>query len=176
MAGEILFIDGDNDRRWCLAKAAGPGNITSCRTADILFGDFDRMRADKTAGILRRSLPANGLYVVRSGCEALEFIRHRGSQCDPKRRLPPILALLDEDLSGMAGHSILRSMLNLPSLGEMMLIILVGAGRVIAHRLWSPQADGYLEKPFMFRKLMVCLRSRGASPPIAHISFREMPV
>jgi hypothetical protein len=66
-------------------------------------------------------------------------------------------------------------MLNLPSLGEMMIIILVGAGRVIAHRLWSPEADGYLEKPFTFRKFMVCLRSWGASLPIAHISFREMP-
>jgi hypothetical protein len=65
--------------------------------------------------------------------------------------------------------------LNLPSLGEMMIIILVGAGRVVAHRQWSPEADGYLEKPFTFRKFMACLRSLGAFPPIARISLPEMP-
>ena len=175
MAGKILLIEGDIDRRWRLAQAIGRGECLPGEAADILFGDFDRARAEETAGVLRRNLPFNGLCVVRSGCEALEFLRHRGLRCEPERRLPPVIALLDEDLSGMAGHSILRSMLKLPSLGEMMIIILVGAGRVIAHRLWSPEANGYLEKPFTFRKFMVCLRSWGASPTIAHISFREMP-
>jgi len=175
MTGEILLIDSDNDRRWRLAKVAGPGNITSCWTADILFGDFDRTRAERTAGILRRSLPANGLYVVRSGCEALEFIRHRGSQCDPKRRLPPILALLDEELSGMAGHSILRSMLRLPSLGEILMIILVDAGRTVAHLQWTPEADGYLEKPFTLRKLRNFIRSLGAEVAMTRSSHMEAP-
>jgi CheY-like chemotaxis protein len=175
MAGKILLIEGDIDRRWRLAQAIGRGDLLPGGVAEILFGDFERARAEATVGVLRRNLPLNGIHVVRSGCEALEFLRHRGLQGEPERPLPPVLALLDEDLSGMAGHSILRSMLNLPSLGEMMIIILVGAGRVIAHRLWSPEADGYLEKPFTFRKLMACLRSRGASPPIAHISLREMP-
>jgi len=175
MTGEILLIDSDNDRRWRLAKVAGPGNITPCWTADILFGDFDRTRAERTAGILRRSLPANGLYVVRSGCEALEFIRHRGSQCDPKRRLPPILALLDEELSGMAGHSILRSMLRLPSLGEILVIILVDAGRAVAHLQWTPEADGYLEKPFTLRKLRNFIRSLGAEVAMTRSSHMEAP-
>jgi len=143
--------------------------------AEILFGDFERARADATVGVLRRNLPVNGIHVVRSGCEALEFLRLRCSQCGSEHRSPPILALLDEDLSGMAGHSILRSMFNLPSLGEMMIIILVGAGRVVSHRQWSPKADGYLEKPFTFRKFMVCLRSLGSFPPVARTSFREMP-
>ena len=175
MAGKILLIEGDIDRRWRLAQAIGRGERLPGGIADILFGDFEQARAEATVGVLRRNLPVNGIHVVRSGCEALEFLRHRASQCAPESPLPPVLALLDEDLSGMAGHSILRSMLNLPSLGEMMIIILVGAGRVIAHRLWSPEADGYLEKPFTFRKFMVCLRSWGVPPPIAHISFREMP-
>jgi CheY-like chemotaxis protein len=175
MAGKILLIEGDIDRRWRFAQAIGRGECLPGGVAEILFGDFERARAEATVGVLRRNLPVNGIHVVRSGCEALEFLRRRGLHCEPERRLPPVIALLDEDLSGMAGHSILRSMLNLPSLGEMMIIILVGAGRVIAHRLWSPEADGYLEKPFTFRKFMVCLRSWGVSPPIAHISFREMP-
>jgi CheY-like chemotaxis protein len=175
MAGKILLIEGEIDRHWRLTQAIGQGECLPGCVADILFGDFEQARAEATVGVLRRNLPINGIHVVRSGCEALEFLRSRGLHGEPERRLPPVLALLDEDLSGMAGHSILRSMLNLPSLGEMMMIILVGAGRVVAHRLWSPEADGYLEKPFTFRKLMACLRSLGVSPPIAHISFREMP-
>jgi CheY-like chemotaxis protein len=175
MAGKILLIEGDIDRRWRLAKAIGGGACLPGGVAEILFGDFERARAEATVGILRRNLPVNGIYVVRSGCEALEFLRRRCSQSGSERRSPPILALLDEDLSGMAGHSILRSLLNLPSLGEMMMIILVGAGRVVSHRQWSPGADGYLEKPFTFRKFMVCLRSLGVFPPVARISFPEMP-
>jgi len=175
MTGEILLIDGDDGRCCRLALAAGPGNVTPSRAADILFGDFDRARAEKTGGILRRNLPANGLYVVRSGCEALEFIRQRGLQCDPKRRLPPILALLDEDLSGMAGHSILRSMLRLPSLGEIFMIILVDAGRAVAHRQWTPEVDGYLEKPFTFRKLRNFIRSLDATAAMTRGSLLEAP-
>jgi len=175
MAGRILLIDGNRERRWRLAQSIGRGECLPGGVAEILFGDFERARAEATAGVLRRNLPLNGIHVVRSGCEALEFLRHRCRHCVPERRSPPILALLDEDLSGMAGHSILRSMFNLPSLGEMMAIILVGAGRVVSHRQWSPGADGYLEKPFTFRKFMVCLRSLGAFPPVARISSGEMP-
>jgi CheY-like chemotaxis protein len=175
MTGKILLIEGDIDRRWRLVRTSRLGKDAPGGAADILFGDFDRARADETAGTLRRNLPVNGLYVVRSGCEALEFLRHRGSPCKPENPLPPVLALLDEDLSGMAGHSILRSVLNLPSLGEMMMIILVGAGRVVAHRQWSPEADGYLEKPFTFSKLRACIRSFGASAVAAPFSLLEVP-
>jgi CheY-like chemotaxis protein len=175
MAGKILLLEGEINHCWRLAQAIGRGECLPDGAAEILFGDFEQARAEATVGVLRRNLPVNGIHVVRSGCEALEFLRRRGVQCQPGRRWPPILALLDEDLSGMAGHSILRSMLNLPSLGEMMIIILVGAGRVVSHRQWSPEADGYLEKPFTFRKFMACLRTLGAFPPVARISLREMP-
>ncbi len=175
MAGKILLIEGGIDRRWRLAQAIGRGECLPDGAADILFGDFEQARAEATLGVLRQNLPVNGIHVVRSGCEALEFLRCRGSHCEPGRRSPPILALLDEDLSGMAGHSILRSMLHLPSVGEMMMIILVGAGRVVSHRQWSPEADGYLEKPFTFRKFMACLRSLGAFPPSGRFSLPEMP-
>jgi CheY-like chemotaxis protein len=174
MTGKILLIEGDIDRRWRLVRTSRLGKDAPGGAADILFGDFDRARADETAGTLRRNLPVNGLYVVRSGCEALEFLRHRGSPCKPENPLPPVLALLDEDLSGMAGHSILRSVLNLPSLGEMMMIILVGAGRVVAHRHWSPGADGYLEKPFTFSKLRACIRSLGALAAVGRVPFPEL--
>jgi len=175
MAGKILLIEGNMDRRWRLAQAVGRGECLPGGVADILFGDFEQARAEATVGALRRNLPVNGIHVVRSGCEALEFLRRRVLHCEPEHRLPPVLALLDEDLSGMAGHSILRSMLNLPSIGEMMIVILVGTGRVVAHRLWSPEADGYLEKPFTFRKFMACLRSLGECPPGSRISFRGTP-
>lgn len=160
MAGLILLID-EIDSRWRLAKAAGRDRGILYRAADILFGDFDRVRTESTVEVLRRNLPENGIHVVRSGCEALDFLRCRGSQCDRERRLPPVLALLDEDLSGMAGHSILRSLFTLPRLGELIVIILAGRERVPAHRQWLPSADGYLEKPFTFRKFMASLQSVG---------------
>ena len=175
MTGNILLIEGDIDRRWCLSQAIARVECPPGGVAEILFGDFEQARAEATVGVLRRNLPVNEIHVVRSGCEALEFLRRRGLPCEPEHRLSPILALLDEDLSGMAGHSILRSVLNLPSLGEMMMIILVAAGRVVSHRQWLPEADGYLEKPFSFRKFMVCLRSLGTFPPMARSSFRETP-
>jgi CheY-like chemotaxis protein len=174
MAGKILLIEGDIDRRWRLAQAIGRGEGLPGGVADILFGDFDRARADETTGALRRNLPVNGLYVVRSGCEALEFLQHRVSQCKPESPLPPVLALLDEDLSGMAGHSILRRMLMIPSLEEILMIILVGAGRAVAHRHWSPEVDGYLEKPFTFSKLRACIRSIGALAAVGRVPFPEL--
>jgi len=175
MTGEILLIGCGIDRRWRLVRTSRPGTEVPGGVADILFGDFDRARADETAGALRLNLPFNGLYVVRSGCEALEFLRHRVSQCRPESSLPPVLALLDEDLSGMAGHSILRRMIIIPSLEEILMIILVGAGRAVAHRQWSPGADGYLEKPFTFGKLRACIRSFGESAVAARAPFLEAP-
>jgi DNA-binding response OmpR family regulator len=175
MTGKILLIEGDIDRRWRLSQAIGRGECLPGGAADILFGDFDRARAEETAGVLRRNLPFNGLYVVRSGCEALEFLRSRGLHCEPERRSPPVLALLDEDLSGMAGHSILRSMLRLSSLGEILMIILVDAGRTVAHRQWTPEADGYLEKPFTLRKLRNFIRSLGAATAMTRSSLLEAP-
>jgi CheY-like chemotaxis protein len=123
MTGKILLIEGDIDRRWRLSQAIGRVECLPGGVAEILFGDFEQARAEATVGVLRRNLPVNEIHVVRSGCEALEFLRRRGSPCKPENPLPPVLAILDEDLSGMAGHSILRSVLNLPSLGEMMMII-----------------------------------------------------
>jgi DNA-binding response OmpR family regulator len=55
------------------------------------------------------------------------------------------------------------------------MIILVGAGRAVAHRQWSPQADGYLEKPFTFSKLRALIRSLGDSAAAGRASFREVP-
>jgi CheY-like chemotaxis protein len=175
MTGKSLLIGCGIDRRWRLVRTSRPGKEVPGGVADILFGDFDRARADETVGALRRHLPVNRLYFVRSGCEALEFLRHRVSQCRPESPLPPVLALLDEDLSGMAGHSILRRMLVIPSIEEILMIILVGAGRDVAHRQWSPRADGYLEKPFTFGKLRACIRSLGASASAGSSPFLEVP-
>lgn len=173
MAGRVLLIDESRQGRWCLTQAIGWRKDASHRVADILFGDFDRVRAEATLDTLKRSLPANKIHVVRSGCEALEFLRQRVLHPDPERPSRPVLALLDEDLSGMAGHSILRSMRKLPSLGDVLLIVLVGAGRVAVHRQWVPEPDGYLEKPFAFFKLRDCLKSLGKSAAAAFIPLPE---
>jgi CheY-like chemotaxis protein len=175
MTGKVLFVDERRPRRWCVAKAAGWYGNVSGRIADILFGDFDRERAEATVAVLRRRLPANELHVVRSGCEALAFLRQRGLLPDPERQQRPVLALFDEDLSGMAGHSILRSMLKLPSLGGRMIVLLVGTGRVIVHRQWAPEPDGYLVKPFTFHKLLDCLESFGEAESSARIPLLELP-
>lgn len=175
MAGKILFVDGNRQRRWCLAKAMGWKGPVSGRVADILFGDFDRMRAEATVAVLKRSLPANDIHVVRSGCEALAFLRQREQPPDPERQPRPVLALFDEDLSGMAGHSILRSMVKLPSLGGRMIILLVGAGRVPVHRQWASEPDGYLEKPFTVLKLRECIESLGESASAARAFLLELP-
>jgi len=175
MTGKILLIGCGIDRRWRLVRSSRPAKEIFGGAADILFGDFDRARAEETVGVLRRNLPINGLNVVRSGCEALEFLRHRESQCAPESPLPPVLALLDEDLSGMAGHSILRSMLRPSSLGEILMIILVDAGRTVAHRQWTPEADGYLEKPFTFWKLRNSIRSLDAEAAMIRSSLLEAP-
>jgi two-component system, response regulator len=175
MAGKILLIEGDADRRWRLAKAAGSGACLPGGAAEILFGDFERARAEATVGILRRNLPFNEIHFVRSGCEALDFLRCRGLQCGRERRSPPVLALLDEDLSGMAGHSILRSMFKLPQRGEFLVIILAGRERLPAHRQWSPEADGYLEKPFTFGKFSVSLQSLGTPRLLTCGTWHEAP-
>lgn len=161
MAGRILWFDESSRRPWRLAVAGGLRSGPARPPADILFGDFDPPRVEATVGELRRSLPANGIHVVRSGCEALEFLRQRGRRSDPDGQSRPVIMLLDEEISGMAGHSILRSMLKRPLPGGRLIILLVGAGRIPAHRQWAPEPDGYIEKPFSFIKLLRCIRSAG---------------
>lgn len=174
MTGSILWFDESSPCPWRLARAGGWRGGPARRTADILFGDFDRPRAEATVGALKRSLPANDIHIVRSGCEALEFLRQRECCPGPERQRRPVLMLLDEDISGMAGHSILRSMLKLPLLDGRMIILLVGEGRIPVHRQWAPEPDGYLEKPFAFLKLRNCIRSVGgyASPACAPLLER----
>jgi CheY-like chemotaxis protein len=175
MAGHVLLVDVDADRCWHMVQAVPGEEGMRARAADILFGDFDRARAEATVCALRRSLPANEIHVVRSGCEALAYLRQRGLQTEPERLPRPVLALLDEDLSGMAGHSILRSMLKLPLLGGRLIILLVGAGRIAAHRQWSPEPDGYLEKPLTYFKLRDCIRSVGGFASSARTPLPELP-
>ena len=74
MTGSILWMDEGSPCRWRLAKAGGRRDGGAGRIADILFGDFDRARAEAAVRALRRSLPANEILIVRSGCEALEFL------------------------------------------------------------------------------------------------------
>ncbi|NPV04323.1 MAG: hypothetical protein HPY67_06305 [Syntrophaceae bacterium] len=167
MEGRILWFDESSPCPWRLARAGGGQGVQAGRAADVLLGDFDRPRAEVTIGALRRGLPANEIHEVRSGCEALEFLRQRGRCPDPARRHRPLLMLLDEEISGMACHSILASMMKLPLPGDRAVILLVGAGRVAAHRQWHPAPDGYLEKPFAFSGLMACIRSvRGRASPV----------
>jgi len=163
LAGRILWMDDSRQCIWRPRRASGRDAGVPGRVAEVLLGDHDRLRAAATLGLLKRNLPANEMHVVRSGCEALEFLRGLATHPAPERPLRPILALLDEDLSGMAGHSILGSMLRIPPLGARLVILLVERGRIAAHRQWSPEPDGYLEKPFAFAKLRECLRSFGES-------------
>jgi DNA-binding response OmpR family regulator len=169
MTGSILWMDEGSPCRWRLAKAGGRRDGAAGRIADILFGDFDRARAEAAVRALRRSLPANEILIVRSGCEALEHLRQREAKSGPDRPARPVLMLLDEDLSGMAGHSILRVMRRCASPDDGLILLLVGAGRVGAHRQWAPEPDGYLEKPFAFRRLRDCIRSLGESAVPARV-------
>jgi len=159
VAGSILRIDDSRQCIWRPLRSSGRDAGEPGRVAEVLLGDHDRVRAAATLGLLKRNLPSNEMHVVRSGCEALEFLRGLATHPVPGRPARPVLALLDEDLSGMAGHSILGSMLRIPPLGARLVILLVERGRIAAHRQWSPEPDGYLEKPFAFAKLRECLRS-----------------
>ncbi len=175
MAAHVLLVDVDTARCRRPAQAApGEGGLRG-RSADILFGDFDRTRTEAAIAILKKNLPVNAIYRVRSGCEALAFLRQREAVCEPEKLPRPILALLDEDLSGMAGHSILNSLFRTSTLGELIVIVLTGRGRIPVHRNWTPDADGYLEKPFTFRKLEDSLRSLGTFRSHAGVDIRELP-
>lgn len=175
MAGHVLLVDVDAGRCWHMVQAASREEGVRTRAADILLGDFDRARAEAVVCALRRSLPANEIHVVRSGCEAVDFLRQREAKSGPGRPARPVLLLLDEELSGMAGHSILANMMKIPSIGGRMIILVVGAGRIAAHRQWSPDPDGYLEKPFSVFKLRDCIRSLGESAVSARMDQVDPP-
>jgi len=176
MAAHVLLVDVDAGRSRCHAPSSAGERPVRGRPADILLGDFDRARTEATFEVLRKNLPANGIHRVRSGCEALAFLKRRGELPDPKRPPRPLLALLDEDLSGMAGHSILGRLFRAAPPGELIVIVLAGRGRIPAHRRWTPNADGYLEKPFTFRKLVDSLRYLGTSRARAGADIIELPL
>jgi len=175
MEGRILWFDESSPFPWRLTGAGGRPCVRLGRAADILLGDFDRPRVEAMLVTLKRSLPGNDIHVARSGCEALEFLRQRGCCPDRETQLRPVLMLLDEEISGMAGHSILRSMLKRPSPGGRMIVLLVGAGRIAVHRQWAPEPDGYLEKPFAFPKLLRCVLSARGRASSACATPAERP-
>ena len=175
MAGSILWMDDSRRCIWRPERDSGRDAGVHGRVAEVLLGDHDRVRAAATVGLLRRNLPSNEIHVVRSGCEALEFFRGLAMHPVPGRPSRPVLALLDEDLSGMAGHSILGSMLRIPPFGARLVILLVESGRIAAHRQWRPEPDGYLEKPFAFAKLRERLRSFGGAAASAWTPPRARP-
>jgi len=89
MAAHVLLVDVDAGRSRCHAPSSAGERPVRGRPADILLGDFDRARTEATFEVLRKNLPANEIHRVRSGCEALAFLKRRGELPDPKRRRGP---------------------------------------------------------------------------------------
>ena len=128
MAAHVLLVDVDAGRSRRHAPSSAGEKARGGRPADILLGDFDRARTEATFEVLRKNLPANEIHRVRSGCEALAFLKRRGELPDPKRPPRPLLALLDETLGDGGPLHLGRLFRAAPPGGLIVIVLAAGAG------------------------------------------------
>lgn len=109
----------------------------------IIIADDDELLGEIVSGILLSA--GHGVGWLSNGRDALEAMRFR----------PPDLAILDWDMPGISGLSVLREMRNSPDLSMVPVIMLTAiSGEGDQTIAFFDGADDYLTKPFDANELI----------------------
>lgn len=122
------------------------GSVSQFHPASVLLVEDNLADVRLTVELLREAKLANRLKVIGNGSEALAHLIRAG-QGEGDVPLPD-LVLLDLDLPGMDGRTMLTKMRAEPRLRHMPVFVLTASA---THREMvqeeHPAADGFLEKP-----------------------------
>ncbi len=122
------------------------GHVSQFQPAEVLLVEDNLADVRLTVELLREAKLANRLKVIGNGSEALAHLIRAGQGTDGLAL--PDLVLLDLDLPGMDGRTLLTTMRGEPRLRHVPVFLLTASAThremVQEERL---EADGFLEKP-----------------------------
>jgi two-component system, response regulator len=145
------------------------------RPIQILLVEDNPADADLTLHALRKSQLANGIYHVRDGEEALDFLFCRGAFATRRFDDAPHLILLDLKLPKIDGLQVLQEVKNDPRTRAVPIIVLTSSKEeqdlVRSYRLG---VNSYIQKPVNFAEFQDVVRQFGmywllvnTKPPLA---------
>ncbi|MBI3894149.1 MAG: response regulator [Candidatus Wallbacteria bacterium] len=125
--------------------------------AEILLVEDSPADADLTREAFEAAGSGVRLYVVPTGPEALDFLRHEGQHRDSP---VPDLVLLDLNLPGMDGVEVLRTIKADPALSAVPVIMLSNSGAESdILRSYSNRANSCLRKPLGIDDFLLMVES-----------------
>jgi two-component system, chemotaxis family, response regulator Rcp1 len=110
-----------------------------------------------TVEALRGAKVANELHVVGDGEAAIDYLRQQGVYSDAAR---PDLVLLDLNLPGLDGRSVLADIKSDPTLATIPILVLTtSAAEEDVARSYELHANAYISKPVDFTEFLAAVRS-----------------
>ena len=131
------------------------------RPATILLVEDDPGDQKLIKVSLKKQKIANGLYIVGSGEEAMDFLYHRGNYS--AGTLLPDLILLDLKMPGMGGKEFLRRIKQDEKMKKIQVVILTSSDsdKDILDS-YNLQASGYIKKPVELEDFKRVVKEIGA--------------
>lgn len=125
----------------------------------ILLVEDDQVDVMTVQRAFKRNNIINPLYVVGTGREALEYLRHQGGYADPAAYPTPGIILMDINMPVMNGIECLKALKGDENLRKLPVIMLTTSkeecDRVESFRL---SVAGYIIKPVEFEKFVEAVK------------------
>jgi CheY-like chemotaxis protein len=124
------------------------GDVNRPRLVSFLLVEDDEDHAQLVIRSLENNRVTNGIYHVKDGAEALDFLFRRGKY--QSQSLPDII-LLDLKLPKVDGHEVLRQVKSDPQLKVIPIVVLTtSAAESDRATAYEEHANSYLVKPLDF--------------------------
>jgi CheY-like chemotaxis protein len=129
---------------------------------NILLVEDNEDHAELTRRALKGGNVINGVFWVKDGEEALEFLYQRG-RYDGRERAPrPGLVLLDVKLPKVDGHAVLRQIKSDPALRTIPVVMLTTSCRSDdVSESYAAGANSFITKPVSFRDFAETIKTVG---------------
>jgi len=121
----------------------------------ILLVEDNPDHIELTLRALKGNRVVNGIYVVKDGQQALDYMYRRGEYSDKSKAPRPGLILLDVKLPKMDGFEVLRQLKKDPDLKSIPIIMLTTSSREEeVAKGYTEGANSYVTKPVNFSEFV----------------------
>ncbi len=134
--------------------------MTQPRAVNILLVEDNPDHAELTLRALKDGNMLNGVFWVKDGAEALEFLFHSGRYAAPGSAPRPGLILLDLHLPKVDGHEVLRRVKTDPDLHTIPVVMLTTSAQDDeVSRCYEAGANSYVCKPVTFGDFVASVKT-----------------
>ncbi len=134
--------------------------MTQPRAVNILLVEDNPDHAELTLRALKDGNMLNGVFWVKDGAEALEFLFHSGRYAAPGSAARPGLILLDLHLPKVDGHEVLRRVKTDPDLHTIPVVMLTTSAQDDeVSRCYKAGANSYVCKPVTFGDFVASVKT-----------------